>query len=191
VRTSGEAWARKRKLLAMLIPALLVVLVASITAIVSSGGGRGNARAGENERITSAHARRPILAAPAQAAVTRGAKWVTGPADKLLTAVNADLGKVSEDQRAGNYSAAKRAGAQLAVAARAALDGPMPSVDAVVYRSALKDFQKIGTDTASGNVRKANSLLVAANLGIMRAVAAADSPAPVNPPAGDNDPNDG
>jgi hypothetical protein len=192
VRTSAEARARKRKLLALLIPAaLLVVLVASVAAVVSSGGGGGgNTRASVKEKITSAHARRAIVA-PTQAAVTRGAKWVTGPANKLLTAVNTDLGNVSEDQRAGNYSAAKGAGTQLAAAARAALDGPMPPADAAVYRSALKDFQKIGTDTASGNFRAANSLVVAANLGIMRVASAADPPAPVNQSAGDNDPNDG
>jgi hypothetical protein len=185
VRTSGEARARKHKLPAVLAPALLVV-VASITTFISgcSAGSAGSAA----RNVTSPRHPHTYLAVPPQAPVTRGAKWMTGSADKLLTAVNADLGKVTVDQQAGKYSAAKSAGTQLAAAARAALDGPMPPANAVLYRSALKDFEQIGTDAASGSFSKVDSFMAAANLSLMKVTEAADPSVP-NAPENMTDPN--
>jgi hypothetical protein len=160
--------------------------MASITAFISgcSAGSTGSAA----QNVTSPRHSHTYLAAPPQAPVTRGGKWMASSADKLLTAMNADLGKVTADRQAGKYSAAKSAGAQLAAAAGAALGGPMPPTDAVLYRSALKDFQEIGTDTASGSFSKASSLLATANLSLMKVTEAADTPAP-NAPENMTDPN--
>jgi hypothetical protein len=160
--------------------------MASITTFVSgcSAGSTGSAA----RNVTSPSRPHTYLAAPPQAPVTRGANWMTGSADKLLTAVNADQGKVTADQQAGRYSAAKSVGAQLTAAARAALDGPMPPADAVLYRSALKDFEQIGTDAASGSFSKASSLMTAANLSLMKVTEATDPSAP-NAPENMTDPN--
>ena len=123
--------------------------------------------------------------------MTTGEKWITGPAGKLLSAVNTDVGKISADQRAGNGNAAKDLGALLTADAKAALDGPMPPVRTAVYRAALEDFEQIGNDTASGNFGKTSSLLTTANLDIMSVTTAANKTAPVNSAAQVNDPSDG
>ena len=91
---------------------------------------------------------------PTQPAATKGEKWLTGPAGKLLSTVNTDVGKISADQRAGMGSAEKAVGALLAADAKAALDGPMPPVRAAVYRTALEDFEQIGDDAVSGKLRQ-------------------------------------
>jgi hypothetical protein len=165
-----------------LILVLLAVVAAgaAVAAIVSSGGGTGG------RTSTSAH--HLVLAAPRQPAVTRGAKWVTGPVDKILTDVNADLGTVDADQRAGKYAAVRISGAQLAADAGAALAGQMPPVDAAIYRSALKDYEQIGVDAASGNFSKASPLVAAATLNLMKVTAAVDQSAPANSSAQVNDP---
>ena len=192
-------------LLAVLVAG--VVLVAGITVFASTGGGdaggttttagrggtmtgaRQGPSAGTGRTGTSASAsrdgkapkaRKPILTAKPQLPVTRGAKWLTGTANRLLSAVNTDMGNISACQRAGDDTAARSAGAKLAADALAALNGPMPPVDAALYRSALKDFEQIGTDTASGNFDAASSLVVRANIGVMRVTAAADPPATAN-----------
>jgi hypothetical protein len=167
-------------------PALLVVVVASITAFISGCGAGSTGSAAQN--VTNPRHPHTYLAAPPQVPVTRGAKWMTGSAGELLTAVNADLGKVAADQQAGEYSAAKIVGVRLAAAAKAALDGPMPPADAVLYRSALKDFEQVGTDTASGSFSKAGPLLAAANLGLMKVTEAVDLPA-ASAPENMTDPN--
>jgi hypothetical protein len=94
--------------------------------------------------------------------VTTGQKWLTGPAGKLLSAVNTDVGKISADQRAGNGNAAKSLGTLLITDAEAALDGPMPPVRAAAYRTALGDFEQIGRETVSGKFASTSSLLTTA-----------------------------
>jgi hypothetical protein len=156
----GGPWLRRNKVLATLIPVLLAVLVAGIVA--GTGGGTT--------------ASRP--SAPALPAVTKGAKWVTGPAGQLLAAVNIDLGKLSAAQRAGQAGPAKSAGAQLAADVQAALGGPMPPVDAAIYRAGLNDIGKAGTQISSGNPGPAGTLLAAGNGDITKVTAAANPPAP-------------
>ena len=216
MRTSWVAWGRKHKLLAVLIPAVLVVLAGGIAVASSGGGGKGPAASsgagtgivassgaakGDGAQVggaisgSSRGVGKPdsvggkAVHAALQAPVTRGAKWVTGRGGKLLDAVTADMGKVSGDERTGKKSAAKSAGAKLAAAAGAALNGPMPPVDARIYRSALKDFEQIGTDAARGKFRAASSLLAPASLGIVQVTAAVNQPAPVNPRAPVSGPN--
>ena len=156
---------RRNKVLATLIPALLAVLVAGVLVAVMVGAGGGKT------------ASRP--SAPALPAVTKGAKWMTGPAGKFLAAVNIDLGKLSAAQRAGQHDVAKSAGAQLAADVQTALGGPMPPVDATIYRAGLNDLGKAGTQISSGNSSPAGALLAAGNGDITKVTAAANPPAPV------------
>jgi hypothetical protein len=152
---------RRNKVLAALLAVLLAALVAG--AVAGFGGGTT--------------ASRPSAAA--LPAVTKGAKWMTGPAGQLLAAVNLDLGKLSAAQRAGQAGAAKSAGAQLTADVRTALAGPMPPVDAAIYRAGLNDVGKAGTQISSGNPGPARTLLAAGNGDITRVTAAANPPAPV------------
>jgi hypothetical protein len=203
------------KLLAMLIPVLVIALAAG-AAIASSGGGKagttgassgggtdsvaantgaGQSRAangsGSSHRGGSSTGVAKQIQVPTQPAVTKGEKWITGPAGQLLSAVNTDAGKISADQRAGKGNAAKDLGAQLAADAKAALDGPMPPVRTAVYRAALEDFEQIGKDTVSGNFGKTSSLLTTADLDIMSVTTAVNVAAPANSAAQVNDPSDG
>ena len=214
-RTSCAAWVRAHKLLAMLIPVLVIALAAGATLASSGGGNAGPAAAGNGGGTdsvaagtgagtssavkgsgTSHRGGSPAvvgkqLHVPTQPAATTGEKWLTGPAGKLLSTVNTDVGKISADQRAGMGSAEKRLGALLAADAKAALDGPMPPARAAVYRTALEDFEQIGKDAVSGNFGNSGSLLTTANLDLMSVTTAANTTAPVNSTAQVNDPHDG
>jgi hypothetical protein len=210
--TSCVSWARTHRLLATLVPVLVIVLVVGAVIVSSGGGQKGNAADGNDNSANvsgtagggagssgtgsgKGSARTTGVGhqvhAPEQPAVTKGEKWIVGPAGKLLTAVNTDVGKISAAQRAGDESAAKNLGPLLSADAKAALDGPMPPVRAAVYRVALEDFEQIGQDTTSGNFSKTSSLLTAANVDIMSVTTAANQTAPVNSAAQVNDPSDG
>jgi hypothetical protein len=220
VRASCVAWVRTHKLLATLIPVLVIVLAVG-AAMASSGGGKAGSTAagsgGGNDSsaasggtVSSAAGKSGAIAgggsghgggsvtvvgqqvhAPTQPAVTKGEKWITGPAGQLLSAVNTEVGRISADQRAGKDGAAKNLGPLLTADAKAALAGPMPPVRAAIYRTALKDFEQIGTDTASGNFSKTSSLLTTANLDILSVTTAANLAAPANSAAQVGDPSDG
>jgi hypothetical protein len=164
-RRPDGSWVRRNKVLATLIAVLLAVVVAGVAVGVLVGAGGGKT------------ASRPP--APALPPVTKGAKWMTGPAGKLLAAVNIDLGKLSAAQRAGQHDAAKSAGARLAADVQTALGGPMPPADATVYRAGLNDLGTAGTQISSGNPRPAGALLAAGNGDITKVTAAANPPAPV------------
>jgi hypothetical protein len=165
-RRRGARW------LPVALVSVLVVGLAVVTAVVLSGSKTSNSPV-------------PATAARAQRAstVTKGSKWLDGSGTRLLTAVNADLGKVSAAEHAGSYAAARAAGERLAADATAALRGPMPPVDAKVYRSALKDLKAAGSYEAGGNFRKAARLLAAGRVGIMKVTAAADLPVREKTPA--------
>ena len=204
-RTSWVSWVRAHKPLGTLMPVLVIVLAAG-GAVACSGGGTPGSGAGTSAAANSTasssssanghggakvtKASKPVDV-PVQAAVTKGEKWLTGPAGQLLSTVNTDEGKISADQRAGKDSAAKSLGPLLTADARAALDGPMPPVRAAIYRTALEDFEQIGQDVVSGNFSKTTSLLTTANLDIMSVTTAANTVAPVNSAAQVGDPNDG
>jgi hypothetical protein len=202
MRGTGKAWARAQMLIVLVAPAVLIAVVAVGVVIVSgTTGGKGTtgarsaAGSGLSRSVSAPAGTRALtgagahVTAPPQKAVTRGAKWVAGPAGKLIASVDADLGRISADERAGKNNAARGIGGQLTTDARAAERGPMPPVDAAAYRAALKDFELIGTDTARGDFRAASSLLTAATVGIMTVTAAADSAPPVNSASALNDPS--
>jgi hypothetical protein len=151
---------RRPGVLATLIPLLLAVLVGGVVAC--SAGGKT--------------ASRP--SAPALPAVTKGAHWMTGPAGKLLASVNIDLGKLSAAQRAGQRDVAKIAGARLAADVQTALAGPMPPVDAAIYRVGLTDLEKAGAQISSGSSNAAGALLAAGNGDVTEVTAAVNPPAP-------------
>ncbi len=157
----------------VLVVGLAVVTVVLLNGLSGPSGGKTNNKS-------------PVgtVAARAQAArtVTKGSKWLTGSDAQLLTAVNVDLGKVSIARHAGNDAAARTAGARLASDASAALAGPMPPVDARLYRSALKDLQAAGSYEARGQFTKAARLLAKGRADIMKVTAAADRPVKAKPP---------
>ena len=161
----------------MLIPVLLVALGAGIFAAVAGGG-------------KTAGAGHPAGAAPREAAVTRGGKWLTGPATRLLAAVNTDLGQLNTAERAGRHQAAQSAGGQLARDARAALSGPTPPAHAKLYTSGLKDLEKAGSDAARGDFSKVARLLLVGNSEIAKVVATLNYPAPASQPGAVSGPNE-
>ena len=167
------SWARQHMILAITLPVLFTAVAAGVIVSVSSGGKTGSA--------TPA-----AVTAPVEAAVTGGAKWLAGPAGKLLAAVNADLGRLNHAERAGRRSAEQSAGGQLATDAKAALAGPMPPTRARIFRSALRDLARAGTQAARGDFTPVGRLLSTGITSISKVTAAADAPA--NPPAAVTDP---
>jgi hypothetical protein len=161
----------------VLVPVLLVVLGAGIFAAVGGGG-----------KTSAGHPAGP--ASPREAAVTRGGKWLTGQASKLLAAVNADQGQLSTAQRAGRHQAAQSAGAHLARDARAALNGPPPPKHARLYTSGLKELERAGSDAANADFRKVARLLLVGNSEIAKVVATLNYPAPASQSAAVNEPNE-
>ncbi len=181
-----QSWARWHKAPAALLAALMLTGAILIIVILRSSGG-GTTGAG-----TTAAGGQPIggTAPAARVAVaTVGDKWLSGPAGKLLHAVNADLGMLSTAESAGQGSAAKTVGTRLAADAKAALGGPMPPVDAKVYHAALQDFEKAGGYAADGAFSKATPLLNAAERDITKVTSAVDLPATVRGPAAVIEPN--
>ena len=169
---SWVAWARAHKP-AVAVLSALVLAVAAVAAIAASGSG-GGGTAGQAAPSVSATPSGDAVTEPPQLAVTKGAKWLTGPAGKLLDAVTADVGRINADQQSGNEGAARRVGTRLAADALAALNGPMPPVDGSLYRSALLDFEQAGTDTAAGRFRAASALVAPASVRIATVTAAAN-----------------
>lgn len=167
-----KGWVGTHKVTAALVSVLVVAAVA--VGIFLAVGGSGGTPA--TTTASTSHRAGPTFILPETAAATKGAKWITGPAGKLLTAVNADIGKLSTAERAGKPSAAKIAGTQLATDAKAALNGPMPPVDAGVYQSALEALVRAGTFAASGDLSKVTHPLDVGLTGITEVTAVANRP---------------
>lgn len=108
---------------------------------------------------------------------TRGGSWLAGPAGQLLSAVNADLGRLGAAERASKPGLATTAGMRLAADAKAALLSPPPPVAAQIYRSALKELEKAGRCAASGQFRAAAASLRTGEVDLTKVTAMADSPA--------------
>ena len=175
---AGASWARSPRVLAAGVAVLLVVLGVGIFAAVSGGG----------KSAGGGHPAGP--ATPREAAVTRGGKWLTGRATKLLATVNADQVQLNTAERARRHQAAQSAGAQLARDARAALSGPTPPSHARLYTSGLKDLERAGSDAANADFSKVARLLLVGNGEIAKVVATLNYPAPASQPAAVNNPND-
>ena len=158
-------WARKHKVLAALLPGLSLVLAAGITVGTLGAGRPGGARPPGGGPAAA------LAAGPA----TRGARWLAGPAGRLLEAVNADLGRLSAAERAGQPAAARIAGMRLSRAAQAAAAGPTPPVAARTYRLALRELDRAGRYAAGGTVGPAGASLKAGEAGLTKVTAAVDS----------------
>jgi len=171
--TTRMRWARRHRTLTALLAALVPVLAVGITL----------------GTLGASHPAGGTDSAPQAAAVTTGARWLTGPAGRLLRAVNADVGRLSTGERAGRRDVARVAGTHLAADTQAALSGPMPPADAKMYRSALKDLERAGTSAVSGKFDNANTFLNAGDSDITKVTAAVDHPAAVNIPAAVSEPN--
>ena len=175
-RLSSMSWVRGHWVPLAVLSAVIAGLV--VFTVVAFGGSK-NPPSNSGSPVGS-------KAAGAQAAttVTKGSKWLAGPGEGLLNAVNVDLGKVMAAEHAGHNAAAKAAGARLAIDAGAALRGPMPPVAAATYRSALKELEAAGASAAGGKLGpRTTRLLIAGQAGIMRVTAAADIPVPGATPA--------
>ena len=83
-------WVRRHKALAALLPALVLAAAIGIS-LGTRGPGHPGHRAG-----AAAPVRVPELAAS-----TKGAKWLTGPAGRLLQAVNGDVGRLTAGETSG------------------------------------------------------------------------------------------
>jgi hypothetical protein len=164
--------ARGPRFLVAPLAGLAIVLLLGV--LIGTGGG--------------GHPARPAVAgaaaAPEAEVATRAARWLGGPAGKLLSAVTADLGRLAAAGRAREPGAARLAGKRLSAAAKAALLGPPPPQAARLYRSALEELETAGRCAASGRFRAAGTSLSAGESNITRATAAANSPAAAGFPGG-------
>ncbi len=108
---------------------------------------------------------------------SRAAPWLAGSANRLLSAVNADLGRLTVAERAANRGTARLAGLRLSADAKAALLGPAPPRGARLYRAALAELERAGHSAAGGRLRAAAASLRAGESMITEATALANSPA--------------
>jgi hypothetical protein len=176
-RRLRTSWSGRQKAAAALVALVLAGVIIGVIAFVRSHDGPA---------VIGPSASPPPVSQPA---VTKGQKWVTGSAGKLLAAVNVDVGKVSAAERAGHYQTARALGAQLATDAKTALAGPMPSRKAAKYRSGLTDLQLAGTEIAAGEYTKASHLLSVGTVLLTKVTAAANVPVPTASPAQVIEPN--
>ena len=119
--------------------------------------------------------------APVPGSGTRAARWLGGPAGRMLSAVSADLGRLAVAERSGRPGPARlaglrQAGMRLTADAKAALLGPAPPRGARLYRAALADLVRAGRSAASGRLRAADASLRAGESTITKATAMANSP---------------
>jgi len=164
--------ARGPRALVGLLAGLAVALVAAVA--VGLGGAGHPARTGAAAPGT----------APVPGSGTRAARWLGGPAGKLLSAVNADLGRLTVAERSGKPGPARLAGLRLTADAKAALRGPVPPLSARLYRAALAELERAGRSAAAGRLRAADASLRAGESTITKATAVANSPAAPGVPAG-------
>jgi hypothetical protein len=128
------------------------------------------------------HPARTVSTGPGVAAVpgtmTRAARWLAGPAGKLLSAVSADLGRLAAAERSAKPGPARQAGQRLTTDAKAALLGPAPPRAAGLYRAALTDLERAGRSATGGRLRAAGASLRAGEAAITKVTAVANAPAP-------------
>ncbi len=158
----GVDWIRRNRLTAGIIAgALAAILVAVI--VITAGSGSG------------APASHPAKLTP-KAPATAGSRWVDGTANTNLNAVNAALIALTNARTKGNAHAAAVAGMRLVDASTTALRGPMPPVDAGVYRTALGSLIRAGHDAATGKLAAAAPLINDGIVGLTAVTASANAP---------------
>ena len=181
-RVAGALVARAQGGRAAVLAALAVaVLLAGVAGLGAAGGFGRPARTATAPRATLV-----------PGSGTRAARWLAGPAGKLLSAVSADLGRLTVAERAADPRLARPAGLRLSADARSALLGPAPPLAARLYRSALTELERAGRSAADGRMRAAAASLRAGESTITKVTAVANAPAgagapgsgPVPEPAG-------
>jgi hypothetical protein len=161
--------ARGPRALAALLAGLAVVLAVGIA--VGLGG-------------TGHPARTAPGAAPVPGSVTRAARWLSGPAGRLLSSVSADLGRLTVAERAANRGTVRLAGLRLSADAKAALLGPAPPRSARLYRSALTELERAGRSAATGRLRAAAASLQTGESIFTKVTAMVNAPAGAGAPGG-------
>jgi hypothetical protein len=161
----------------LLLAAVALAITAGALAAAFSGGKPAGNTAGST--ITGRHLDTKPPIAVVKAPATQGSRWLTSPAGKLLDNVTINLGKFTVAGKS-----ARRGVAELLVTdAQAALAATMPPAKASVYRTALENIEKAGTDVIAGDPNQADALIGAAQTEITTVTAAANmaaAAAPVN-----------
>jgi hypothetical protein len=185
---AAAAWLSDHRL-AGSIAAVVVGCVVAAILIAGGGGGSSGARQAALKAESRLNATRLAGKLPPTgpsagelAATTKGSGWFAGSGGKRLDAVNADVGTLNKAAAAGNHAAVRTAGAELAHAARAALNGKMPPVDAGTYAAALDGFERAGNDAVLGAVAAALSAENVSELYIAKVTSALDEPSKRQPP---------
>jgi hypothetical protein len=187
---AAAAWLRSHRL-AGAIAAVVVVACVVAAVLIAGGGGGGSSPARQAALKAESRLNATRLAgklpptgpsAGELAARTKGSGWFAGSGGRRLAAVNADVGALNKAAVAGNQAAVRRAGTELAQAARAALNGKMPPVDAGSYVAALDGFERAGNDAAAGAVAAAQSAENVSELYIAKVTSALDEPSKKQPP---------
>ena len=189
-RAAAAAWLGSHRIAGAI--AAVVVAGCVVAAVLIAGGGSGGSslarqaalKAESRLNATRLAGKLPPTGPPAGelAARTKGSGWFAGSGGRRLDAVSADVGALNKAAVAGNQAAMRRAGAELARAARAALNGKMPPVDAGVYVAALDGFERAGNDAALGAVAAAQSAENVSELYIAKVTSALDEPSKRQPP---------
>jgi hypothetical protein len=185
---AATAWLGSHRLV-VAIAAVVVGCVVAVIVITGGGGGSSQARQAALKAESRLNASRlagklPPTGPPAGelAARTKGSGWLAGSGGRRLDAVNADVGTLNKAAVAGNQAAVRAAGAKLAQAARAALNGKMPPADAGIYVAALDGFERAGNDAGLGAVAAAMSAENLSELYIAKVTSALDQPSRKQPP---------
>jgi hypothetical protein len=186
---AAAAWLGSHRLVGAI--AAVVVVGCVVAAVLFAGGGSGSSSARQAALKAESRLNATRLAgklpptgpsAGELAASTKGSGWFAGSGGKRLDAVNADVGTLNKAAAAGNHAAVRTAGAELAHAARAALNGKMPPVDAGTYAAALDGFERAGNDAVLGAVAAALSAENVSELYIAKVTSALDEPSKRQPP---------
>ncbi len=193
---AAAAWLRSHRLAgAIAAVAVAVVVAGSVVAVVLTAGG------GSRSSSAMSAARRAALQAESRlnasrlagklpptgpsagelAARTKGSGWYAGSGGKLFAAVSADIGSLNKAAAAGNQAAVRTAGADLARAALAALNGKMPPVDVGTYVAALDGFERAGNDATRGALSAALSAENVSELYVAKVTSALDEPSKKQP----------
>jgi hypothetical protein len=183
------AWLRSHRLVGAI--AAVVVVGAVVAVVLTAGGNSGLSpsrqaalRAESRLNATRLAGKLPPTGPSAGelAARTKGSRWFAGSGGKRLQAVSTDVGLLNKAVAAGNQAAARTAGAELVQAARFALKGTMPPVDARIYVRALEGFKRAGNDARQGALTAALSAENVSELYIAKVTSALDAPSKKQPP---------
>jgi hypothetical protein len=158
-------------------PWALAALLAGLAVVLAVGIAMGFGGTGHSARTAPG-------AAPVPGSGTRAARWLSGPARRLLSSVSADHGRLTVAERAANRGTVRLAGLRLSADAKAALLGPAPPRAVRLYRFALTELEQAGRSAAGGRLRAAAASLRAGESTFTKVTAMANSTAGAGGPGG-------